>query len=336
MSSSINIYPFSDTEGLVRFGIQVGIFLIGLFAAYKLIIQPALRLHEERKKRTVGSSDEAKKDIEKSNALEHEYFTRLKEGADEARRLRAEEISSAQQLALSIVTETQHKSNEHLKKIKEQLLIETTQAKSQLYPLLEDVVNTVYKKLGLLMLTFIVGSGIMFINQKVYAVDSEPLIPSFWYSVFWPYFQFIIFIVVIAYFARKPIKSMLEKRRDDFRAKLSEAHEAVYLANKKVKEYEAKVASLENELKVLKERNLEEARLEREHIIAEANKASVIILKDAERTAAELIQSSKEEIKKELFTLAIGEVEKRLTQDKINALDKKFKEEALDKIRDLH
>ena len=213
---------------------------------------------------------------------------------------------------------------------------ETTEAKIKLLPLLDDVVNSVYKKLGILSTILVLCGAFFAFSQKVYAGTEESLMPSFWYGIFWPYFQFVIFIVAIVYFAKKPLKALLEKRRDDFRAKLSEAHEAVYLADKKVKEYEAKVASLESELNALRERNLEDARLERDRIIAEANKASVIILKDAERTAVELIHSSKEEIKKELFSLAIAEVEKRLTQDKFDVLDQKFKQEALDNIKNFH
>ncbi|MES2613852.1 MAG: hypothetical protein V4591_00385 [Bdellovibrionota bacterium] len=336
MSNAINIYPFSDTEGVIRFGIQIFIFAIGLYAAHKLIISPALRLHEERKKRTVGSSDAARIDIEKSNALEHEYFVRLKEGGEEARKLRAQEISAAQQLALTIVTETQQKTNNYIKGVREQLIKETVEAKAKLAPMLDDVVQSVYKKLGLSAVVFVMVGAFLFAGQQAYAATEEPLVPSFWYSIFWPYFQFAVFIIAAVYFGKKPIKAMLEKRRDDFRAKLSEAHEAVYLAAKRVKEYEAKVASLEDELRALKERNLEDARLERERIIAEANKASVIILKDAERTAVELINSSREEIKRELFLLAIIEVEKRMTQEKLAILDEKFKQEALENIKNFH
>lgn len=337
MSSSINIYPFSDTEGVIRFGVQVIIFLVGIYLAHILIIKPSLRLHEERKKRTIGNTEAAKVEIEKANELEHEYFTRLKEGGEEARRLRAEEISAAQKLALTIITDTQHKTNEYLKNIRSQLATETTEAKAKILPMLDEVVQIVYKKLGLGLLLIILAGFLLLPNLNTYAVQvDEPLVPSFWYSIFWPYFQFVVFIIAIVYFTRKPIKQMLEKRRDDFRAKLSEAYEAVSLADKKVKEYELKVASLEGELIALKERNLEDARLEKERIISEANKASVIILKDAERTAAELITSSKEEIKKELFSLAISEVEKRLTQDKISILDQKFKQEAIDNIKNFH
>lgn len=339
MSSSINIYPFTldDSQSIIRFGAQIAIFVFGLFVAYKLLVKPALRLHHERKKRTVGNNDAAKKDIEKANSLEHEYFLRLKEGGEEARRLRAEEISAAQKLALSIVTETQQKSNEYIKGIREQLLKETMEAKAKLNPLLDDIVKSVYNKLGLSGILFIICTSIFCFSQNVYAQEEAiPLVPSFWYSIFWPYFQFVVYVSALVYFAKKPVTALLEKRRDDFRAKLSEAHEAVYLANKKVNEYEAKVASLEEELTALKKRNLEEARLERERILEEANRASALILKDAERTAVELIHSGKEEIKRELFFLALIEVEKRLTGENLTMLDKKLKQEAIDNIKNFH
>ncbi len=335
MSSSINIYPFADTLGLVRFSIQVIIFLVGLYVTNKLIIKPALRLYEERRKRTVGSNVDAQKDIERAKDLEHEYFTRLKEGADEANQLRALEISAARQSALSIISQTQQNTSEYIKNIRHQLDKETLEAKAQLIPLLEDVVNSVYKKLGILALIFLIICAGFSITQNVYADTNESIIPSFWYSIFWPYFQFLIFIVVIVYFSRKPLQALLEKRREDFRSKLSEAHEAVNLANKKVKEYEAKVSSLEDELTALKKRSFEDSKLETERIILDAQKASAILLKDAERTAAELINSSKEEIKKELFQLAIQEVENKLTPDKLLILDIKFKQETLENINNL-
>ena len=335
MSSSINIYPFTDSEGLVRFGVQVAIFLVGLYAAHKLIIKPALRLHEERLKRTKGSNETAKKNIEIANALEHEYFTRLKEGADEARHWRAEQISVASQMALKIVTDTQHKSSEYLKSVREQLINESKDARSKLPPYLDEVVTSIYKTLGVLSVLFVFFS--LFHSANLYASTiDEPLIPSFWYSIFWPYFQFFIFVCVVFKFAKEPLKDVLEKRRDDFRAKLSEAHEAVYLADKRLKEYEAKIASLETEIQALKNRNLEDANLEKERILSEANKTSSIILKDAERIATELINASKEDIKKELFLIAIHEVEKRLNADKLLLLDNKFKNEAIDNIKNLH
>jgi F0F1-type ATP synthase membrane subunit b/b' len=335
MSGSINIYPFTDTAGAVRFGIQAVIFLIGLYAAHKLIIKPAIRLQEERKKRTVGNNIAAQQDLEKAHTLEQEYSARFKAGIEEVRKLRAQENAAAQQLALSIVSDSQGKSNDYIKNVRDQLAKETVEAKAKLLPLLDEVVSSVYKKLGLLTTVIIGCVGLFAISQKVYAAE-DSLVPSFWYSIFWPYFQFIVFLIAAIYFARKPLKSLLVKRRDDFRAKLSEAQEAIYLANKKVKEYESKVSSLAAELNALKERNLEEARLEKDRIITEANKASALILKDAERTAAELINSSKEEIKKELFSLAILEVEKRLTPEKLAILDQKFKQEALNNIKNIH
>src|SRR3989344_7895409 len=96
MSSSLNIYPFESTEGVVRFALQIAIFIIGLVLANKLIIKPALRLHNERIRRTSGSSDAAKQEMAHAQKLESDYFEGLKKGANEAKNIRLQEIKKTQ------------------------------------------------------------------------------------------------------------------------------------------------------------------------------------------------------------------------------------------------
>ena len=171
-------------------------------------------------------------------------------------------------------------------------------------------------------------------SKQALAADNEGI--SFWYSVFWPYFQFVVYIAAIIYFARKPIANMLDKNRNDLRSKLSEAKEATVLAERKVKEYEAKIASLEVEIAKLKEQSLFDAKIERDKILTDAAKLSETILKDAERAARELITKSKEKIRQELFNLALSEVENSLTSEQLQTLDAKLKSETIEGIRSLN
>ena len=159
---------------------------------------------------------------------------------------------------------------------------------------------------------------------------------SFWYGVFWPYFQFVIYIAALVFFARKPILAMLDKNRNELRSKLSEAKEATVLAERKVKEYEFQIASLEKEIAGLKEQSLFDAKIERDKIMSDAAKVSESILKDAERAAKELIARSKEEIRQELFNLALQEVEKSFTPEQLYTLDSKLKSETIDGIKTLN
>jgi F0F1-type ATP synthase membrane subunit b/b' len=333
MAGSLDIYPFHDTEGAIRFGIQIAIFLVGVVVAQKFIIAPAIKLHNERKRRTIGSNEESRQENERAKKLEMEYLAQLKKGAEEAKNLRAQEIRAAQKAANKLISDNQRKADLYLKDVREKLSLEISEAKSNLPGQVSELVSSIYKKIGLaVMLAIFVGQ---IQDTPAFAAGSGGEV-SFWYSVFWPYFQFAIFVTALIFFAKKPITAMLDRNRNDLRSRLSEAKEAALLADRKIKEYEAKIASLEKEVSELKEQSLFDAKIERDKIMSDAAKASESILKDAERAARELITRSKEEIRQELFNLALHEVEKSLTPENLFTLDSKFKSETIDGIKSLN
>lgn len=153
------------------------------------------------------------------------------------------------------------------------------------------------------------------------------MITSFWYSVFWPYFQFVVFVAFIIYFARKPINKSLESKRDEFRTKLSEAHEALTLAQRKIKKYEAQLESLTKDVEDIKKQHLQEATFEKEKILQEANSGAESILADAKRAAQELIMQSQQELKAEMFELALAEFKKQLTNERLSKIETTFQKE---------
>lgn len=332
MAGSLDIYPFHDTEGAIRFGIQIAIFLVGVVVSKKLIITPAIKLHNERKKRTVGSNEASQLENERAKKLEIDYIAKLKKGVDEVRSLKAQEIIAAQKAANEFIAESQNRAELYLNDVKKQLSVEMKEAKSNIPSQIGQLVPIISSKIGLIvLLTFIV---FQFQSTPAFATPNGDI--SFWYSIFWPYFQFIIFISALVYFARKPIINLLDKQRGDLRARLSEAKEAALIAERKIKEFESKISSLENEIAELKEQSLLEAKIEHEKIMLEARKVSESILKDAERAAKELIIQSKEEIRQEIFNLAISEVEKSLTPENLLKLDLKLKLETIEGIKTLN
>lgn len=155
---------------------------------------------------------------------------------------------------------------------------------------------------------------------------------SFWYGIFWPYFQFVVFIVLLIYFARKPVESFLESRRDDFRTRLSEAQQALSIAEQKVKKYEALMASLTKDIAEVKDRCLKEADIEKEKILKEANAAAESLINDARRAANELIFQSQNDLKNEIYKLALSEFQKQLTATRIQHIDHKLQDELIKSI----
>jgi F0F1-type ATP synthase membrane subunit b/b' len=333
MAGSLDIYPFHDTEGAIRFGIQIAIFLVGVVVAQKFIIAPAIKLHNERKRRTIGSNEASRLEIERAKKLEIEYLAQLKKGAEEAKILRTQEIRAAQLAANKLIFENQKKADLYLNEVHEKLSLEISNAKSSLPGQVSELVSTIYKKIGIAVILAIFVSQLQ--ETPAFANPSGGEL-SFWYSIFWPYFQFVIFIFALIFFAKKPITNILNKNRNDLKIRLSEAKEAALIADRKIKEYEGKIASLEREVSELKEQSLFDAKIERNKIMSDAAKISESILKDAERAAKELITRSKEEIRQELFNLALNEVEKSLTPENLFALDMKLKSETIDGIKSLN
>ncbi|WP_233231266.1 hypothetical protein [Silvanigrella aquatica] len=306
--------------------------MVGVVVAQKYIIAPAVRLHNERKKRTIGSAEASRLEHDRARKLELEYLAHLKKGAQDAKSLRDQEILAAQQAASKIIADNQNKAESYLNDVRNKLELEMAEAKSNLPGKVNDLVSTIYKKIGLaVLLAFFVGQ---FHHTPAIAAGGGEV--SFWYSIFWPYFQFAIFLVALVFFAKKPITAMLEKNRSELKARLSEAREAAVLAERKSKEFEVKIASLEKEIADLKEQSLLDAKIERDKIMTEATIMSESILKDAERAALELITRSREEIRQELFNLALRQVEKTLTPENLTSLDSKFKSETMDGIKTLN
>jgi F0F1-type ATP synthase membrane subunit b/b' len=337
MSSSINIYPFRNEEELVVFGVQILIFLIGLLIARHLIIKPAIRLYQERYRRTVGSTEHAQKDQEHARDLEHSYYENLKKGADEAHKMRHELIHEAETQAQKILQDAQEKTERYIRSANSLIESELRAARPHLVEKSKEIKQMIRQKVGVTSaFIFIFTTSLLFSNQDVFAASTphtESLVASFWYSIFWPYFQFIFFLGAMYFIAKKPIKSLLGKKRDELRTKLSEAHAAKILAERKVKEYESKIASLKSEIEELKKQNVFDAKLESERILLDAQRTAASMLSDAERATTELIFQTKQEIKHEIYKLALEDFKKDLTPETLNHLNASFKNEMLSKTK---
>jgi F0F1-type ATP synthase membrane subunit b/b' len=330
MAGSLDIYPFHDTEGAIRFGIQVGIFLIGVVVAQKFIIAPALSLHNERKNRTQGSNETAKIIAKKSQLLEQEYQDKLKKATDEAKIFKSHQIQSAQITAHHMISESQKKAATHLHDIQESLSEEKKLIRNTLSKQVDELVTEIYKKIGLTVLLL----GILVFSLHTSPAEAfTDLNSPHLYNIFWPYFQFLCFMTALIFFAKKPLTAMLEKRREDFKTKLSEAKQALLLAERAIKVQQEKINQLELTLQELQKHNNLSIKIETEKIMTDATQTCEAILKDVERTAKELILRNTEEIKKELFQLALEKVHANLRSDDLRKLETQFKHDTINSIK---
>lgn len=323
-----------------RLIIQSVIFLAALVSANHFMIKPALRLHAERKRRTSGAIDMAKAEVAKAEGLEASYNRELKARTEEARNLRLSEVLAGQAEAEAMLANAQEQARLHVAQIQKTLEANVAQERAKLPSLLDQTVEAIFAQLVGGTSKAIAGvliTGTLFLgSMTARAAQDTASTPggfSFADSIFWPYFQFLVFVAALVYFGRKGVANLLESRRESLRTKLSEARQAVTLAERKTDEYERKIALLQKEIEEMRTQNIDDGVKERSKIVSDAQQMAVQIVRDAERAASELITRSKEELRKELVDLAVSTVEARMTAERVAVLDKKLKVEALASIK---
>ncbi|NDD92525.1 hypothetical protein EBZ37_10615, partial [bacterium] len=264
-----------------RLVIQTAIFVVTLFLANYYIIKPALRLTNERKRRTTGATDLAKSEIQRAEALETSYETSFRKEMDEIKSLRLAEIAEGHKQADQIFRAAEQKWEAHLVGVKQELDKSVATERSRIGSVAQDLVSTLMSRLGAsaLLLGLIALS-----SQSALASGGEGNVME---SLVWPYLQFAIYFAAIVYFGNKVVHGVLESRRDALRAKLSEAKQALTDAQRKTADYEAKFASMKNEIADLRKQYLQDGKNEREKLVAEAHALAEQMAKDAERTARE-------------------------------------------------
>ena len=319
---------FPDPKILV---IQGVIFIGALVSANHFIIRPALRLHNERRRRTSGAVDSAKSLELRAESLEAAYNQELKSRVEEARNLRLSEVLAGQAEAESILGQAQEAARRHIDGVHGQLQSAVAQERAKLPGLVDNVAASILSQLGaasaiVFALALAAASGIARAAEEG-GGHGGPIDP--WYGIFWPYFQFLCFVAAVVFFGRKTIAAVLENRRDALRTKLSEAKQAVTLAERKAAEYEAKMSGLQKEIDTLRAQYNEDGVRERNRIVSDAQKLAGDMLRDAERSANELVTKAREELRRDLVSMAIEAVEKRLTGESARALDVRLKKEAL-------
>lgn len=310
--------------------IQGVIFVGALLSANHFIFRPALRLHNERRRRTSGAVDSAKSEIARAEALEATYNKELKMRTEEVRNLRVAEVLAGQAEADAILAEAQGKAKAHLGRIQGEVEASVSSERAKIPALVDDVVKSILSQMGAATALLMCAALATASNGALAAVGGavDP-----WYGIFWPYFQYACYIVALVFLGRKTIASILESRRDTLRTKMSEAKQAVTMAQRRAAEFESKVASLEKEIAELRAQYVGDGVKERSKIITDAQKLAQQMIRDAERAANELIIRSKEDLRRELLDKAIETVETRLTPDRIAQLDRKLKGEVLDGLR---
>ena len=126
-----------------------------------------------------------------------------------------------------------------------------------------------------------------------------------WSSLIFSTINFAIFIGVLARFVWPPVKSWLRERHDKVVAELEAAAAAKAEAEQMQAQWRQRLAQLESEIAALREQARKDIDIERERILAAANKTADTIRRDAERAAAAEVRRAQQELRQLLVKEAV-------------------------------
>ncbi len=137
-----------------------------------------------------------------------------------------------------------------------------------------------------------------------------------WYTL-----NFVILVVTLVYFARKPLQSFFADRRTQIQDQLSHAADTLAESERRHKTLQRQLVDLDRDLEEIRIRASERTESERERILADAHAAARRIENDAKAAVEREVEQAREQLRQEASELAIEIATTRL-QGQINDGDR--------------
>ena len=157
-------------------------------------------------------------------------------------------------------------------------------------------------------------------HKSLFAIlmeDPMPLLKDF----FWRILNISILLWIIIKFAGKSVREFFAGRRDSLQQGVAEAQESQAAAEKIFNEYQAKLAGLEDELKVMEEKSRLETEREQERMRQETEALVAKLKQQARQMADQEVASAQRSLRNEAARLAV-EVAEKLVKENVDDNDR--------------
>ena len=134
------------------------------------------------------------------------------------------------------------------------------------------------------------------------AGDEGDGLGAFFYEVL----NILILIVVLVYFARKPVRAFFADRREQIDGDLKSAAKLHAEAESRYAQWQRKLAELDSELDRIRTTARERAEAERERILAEASAAAERIRTEARAAVEQELRRARAKLREEASDLAVS------------------------------
>lgn len=129
----------------------------------------------------------------------------------------------------------------------------------------------------------------------------------------WMFVTFFTFCGILDYFVRQPLSNFLETRSEGVRKALAEAQEARAEAESKARDYETRLARLDDEVDALRKEFEDRGKAEAARLEEVGEQTAARIAKDAEDTIAAETERAQLALSAEAARLAVSLAEKKIT-----------------------
>lgn len=157
-----------------------------------------------------------------------------------------------------------------------------------------------------------------------------------WLSWVFKLVNFAVLVAVLVKFGGKPLKNYLQNRSKAIKDKVEEADRLQKEAEALKKEYEAKLAKLDDEIESFKASILAQTERERKKILDEANEAATRIREQAAATYQQEIREMTNKIKGEIAKLTMERAQKLVAERLVQKDHDRLVEEFIQKLRSLN
>ena len=140
------------------------------------------------------------------------------------------------------------------------------------------------------------------------------------------FLAFLVLLLVVFYFAYKPVKKLIKDRKDYVEGKIKNAEERELDAETKVKEAEKQIVSARQEAMEIVDKAKIDASKQRDEIKAQAKLDADKEVERAKQEIAQEIEASKDEIHREIVSVALDASSKVLERE----VNKKDNEKLID------
>lgn len=130
----------------------------------------------------------------------------------------------------------------------------------------------------------------------------------------WSWFNFIVLLGVLFYFARKAVPGLMAVRRATVKNEIDQAAQLLEDAESKLNEWQSKLDQLDQEVAQIRADSINLAEAEKNHILDQARQTAERIREEGKISVVRELENARAELRAEAADLAIEFAQEILTQ----------------------